>query len=96
MIGLNKTKRYVSITALRAVMFDLGYIEVVHGKICFELKNPSSSTLPSPLTLNYPEVAIDGTLHFQRDYVLDLMDRLSDGDGGNEDDIIIRFIRQLN
>jgi len=90
--------RYIQKSIVDQVFREIGYRECCYderpqGQLQYENSNPGSK-LPSPLTLSYPDVAVDGTLWWPRDAVFDLMDRLSDA--APEDEVIIRAIRQLD
>src|SRR4051794_37972365 len=63
------------------------------GSIHYRLTNKNRS-LPETLTINYPVVAVDGTLWYSRELVFDLFDRLSST--APDDEFVLRAIKKLD
>jgi hypothetical protein len=93
---LDAKKQYVEVRWLNEQLAELGYAEefVGDGHIHYVQKKQDEVHLPGRLTISYPVVGIDGSLWYEKGYVFDLFDRLSDIDPGEE--VIIRAIRKLD
>jgi hypothetical protein len=95
---VDHNKKYFPVRFLESVLEELGYHEEIlipGGGIHYvkqdEAKRPH---LPSPLSLSYPAIGLDGTLWYSKEYLFELFDRLSNIDP--TDGVLIRAIRKLD